>query len=197
MRPSTPWWALLSSTAAPVLLIGGWTLAARRQPDDFDSTVQTISALAGLAAEDRWLMTTALLGVGGCHLATAAALTGCAAAGRLTLAFGGVCTMLVAAFPVPATGDSPAHAAVAGGAFLALAVWPALAWRQGHAVPVLRPAPSLAAAVLLTGLVGWFGLSLPTGERIGLAERVAAGAQACWPLVVVRCTRTAGGARAR
>src|SRR5687768_4141778 len=33
MRSSAPWWALLSSAAAPVLLIGGWTLAAQRQPE--------------------------------------------------------------------------------------------------------------------------------------------------------------------
>jgi hypothetical protein len=64
------WWALLSSTAAPVLLIGGWTLAATRQPAGFDSTRDTISALAALDARDRWIMTVALAGVGVAHLAT-------------------------------------------------------------------------------------------------------------------------------
>ena len=37
-------WA--SATAAPVALIGGWTLAATRQPEAYDATRDTISALA-------------------------------------------------------------------------------------------------------------------------------------------------------
>ncbi|MBA2310412.1 MAG: DUF998 domain-containing protein, partial [Pseudonocardiales bacterium] len=54
---SVPWWGVLSSAAAPVLLIGGWTVAAVRQPAVFDSTVDTISALAALDATDRVVMT--------------------------------------------------------------------------------------------------------------------------------------------
>ncbi|HYN92740.1 MAG TPA: DUF998 domain-containing protein, partial [Pilimelia sp.] len=108
MRTPTPWWALLSSAAAPVLLIGGWTLAAWRQCDHYDSTVETISSLAGLAATDRALMTAALVGVGACHLVTALGLTDGARAGRAALGVGGVATMLVAAFPLPVTGDAPA-----------------------------------------------------------------------------------------
>jgi hypothetical protein len=44
---ATPWWGVLSSAAAPTLLIGGWTLAAAQQDTGFDSLTQTISALAG------------------------------------------------------------------------------------------------------------------------------------------------------
>jgi hypothetical protein len=40
--------------------------------------------------------------------------------------------------------------------------------------------------VVLLCLVGWFGAELThEGPRVGLAERVAAGAQALWPLAVV------------
>ena len=195
MRSSTPWWAVLSSAAAPVLLIGGWTLAARRQPDGYDSTVETISSLAGLAARDRWLMTAALLGVGVCHMVTAMGLTAAAVAGRIVLGLGGVATVLVAMFPLPAVAGSAVHNAAAGVAFTAIAVWPAFGWRRGDsAPPPLRPAPSVVVTAVLLGLVGWFATTLDTGERTGLSERVAAAAQALWPLVVVVSSRMFGGA---
>lgn len=176
---------VISSAAAPVLLIGGWTVAAYRQPAGFDSTVDTISALAGLGATDRWLMTAALAAVGICHVITAWGLTAAAVPGRVVLALGGVATALVAAFPLPVAGPAPVHAVVAGFAFVLLAVWPAVAWRRHEPRhPVLRPVVSAGAALVLLGLVGWFTVTLTTGDRTGLAERVAAGAQACWPLIV-------------
>jgi hypothetical membrane protein len=181
---STPWWALLSSATAPVLLIGGWTLAASLQPDGYDSTVETISSLAGRGAVDRWVMTAALAGVGVCHLVTASGLRAAGVAGRVVLGLGGAATLLVAAFPLPAVGGSPAHTAAASTAFLALAAWPAVGWRRGADTPwALRPATSIAVALALLGLVAWFGASLSADARVGLAERVAAGAQAIWPFV--------------
>ncbi|SCL30751.1 Protein of unknown function [Micromonospora pallida] len=178
-----PRWALLSATAAPVLLIGGWTLGAARQPGGFDQVVGTISALAALDATDRWIMTVALLGLGICHCVTAAGLRPLRATGRLLFALGGVATVAVAAFPLPdAHGSSPAHGLAAAVAFGALALWPALAvprrWGAG------------AAGVLLA-LVGWFVVELVTGgSRIGLAERVAAGAEALAPLLVALTLRS-------
>ena len=71
-----PWWGLVSSIAAPLLLIGGWTLAAGMQPMNFDVVMRTISDLAAHDTPHRWLMTGALVGVGLSHLATASAL-GC------------------------------------------------------------------------------------------------------------------------
>ena len=127
-RRRTPWWGLLSATAAPVLLIGGWTVAAARQRGSFDPVVETISALAARGADDRWVMTTALAGLGLCHLTTALALRSAATPGRVVLGVGGVATVLVAAFPQPAgDGSSAAHTAAAGVAFVALAAgrcWP-------------------------------------------------------------------------
>jgi len=179
------WWGLVSSAAAPVLLMGGWTLAAVRQQDGYDSMVETISALAGYGADNRWLMTGALAGLGLCHLATATALRDAAPLGRAVLGAGGVATVLVAVFPLPADeSGSIAHTAAAATAFLALAVWPAVAWRRQAPSP-LRPAPALLAAAVLLGLVGWFGAELVADtDRVGLAERVAAGAQSLWPLAV-------------
>jgi len=142
---SVPWWALLSSTAAPVLLIGGWELGAARQPPGFDPVTETISALAGYGATDRWIMTVGLAGLGVCHLVTALGLRPAALPGRLLLAIGGAATVLVAVFPQPADGSSPAHILAAAVAFPALSLWPALAWRRSGRTS-LRPAVLVGAA---------------------------------------------------
>ena len=184
---TVPQWAVLSATCSPVLLIGGWQLAAARQPGGFDPVSQTISALAARGATDPWIMTTALAGVGVCHVITAAGLRPAAVAGRLLLATGGVATVLLAAFPQPATGDSTAHVATAAIVFPALSLWPALAARRGAAP---GPATWLVAASGLLGLLGWFGLEFfGDGSRIGLSERVLAAAQAIWPLAAVLLAR--------
>jgi hypothetical membrane protein len=193
-----PWWGLVSSLAAPVLLIGGWTLAASIQPAPFDDVVHTISDLAATDTPHRWLMTCALAGVGLSHVATACALSSAATAGRLTQGLGGLATLLVAAFPLPSIGrSSSAHTAAAAVAFVSLAVWPAFAWtREGvpsWTVPtLLGPKTSAAAACTLLLTLAWFfAEQLLSGERVGLAERVAAGLQAVWPLAVVVSARRA------
>lgn len=192
MQERVPWWGLVSAAAAPVLLIGGWTAAARRQPDGFDSTSDTISALAALGAQDRWLMTSALAGLGACHIVTALALRPFPPPGRILLGAGGGATLLVAAFPLPdGDGGSVPHTMAAGIAFVALSAWPALSWRRGARNPApLRPVVALGAATVLLGLLGWFGAELAADDdRIGLAERVTAGAQALWPLAAVLASR--------
>ena len=68
-----PWWGLVSSAAAPVLMVGGWTAAASLQPR-FDPVADTVSALAAPGAADRWVMTLALAGTGACHVITGLAL---------------------------------------------------------------------------------------------------------------------------
>ena len=182
-----PWWAVLSAATAPVFLIGGWTLAAALQPGGFSSVRDTISALAGLGATDRWVMTIGLAVLGTCHLVTALGLRPAAGAGRLLLAAGGLATVLVAVFPVPAAGTSYIHRLVAGIGFVTLGLWPALAWRRGRQVRwSLRPPASIAAATVLLGLLAWFAVELyGDGPRVGLTERLVAGAQALWPLVAV------------
>ena len=175
-----------------MLLIGGWTRAARLQPGGFDPVVDTISDLAAYGAADRWVMTLALLGVGACHVTSALALAPAALPGRALLAVGGVATVLVAASPLPAAGGgSTPHTLAAATALTALAAWPAAAWKRAPAAPgVLRPVSSALAAVVLLGTLGWFAAELATGgSRVGLSERVAAGAQALWPFVVVLGSR--------
>ena len=185
-QPAVRRWGLVSATAAPLLLIGGWTLAASRQRGGFDPVVETISALAARGPDDRWVMTAALAGLGAAHLTTALALRGAALPGRVVLGVGGVGSALVAAFPLPdGDGGSVPHALAAGVGFVCLGVWPLLGWhREGPAL--LRTGPSVTAGAVLLGLVGWFFLELVAdSDRVGLSERVAAGTQALWPLAVV------------
>jgi hypothetical protein len=196
-----PWWGLVSSAVAPVLLVGGWTVAAGLQPGSFDAVAGTISALAAEGASDRWVMTLALAGVGACHVVTGLALRLASSAGRLVLMSGGAATVLVAAFPETAgEGGSLPHTFWAAVGFVALAVWPLAALRRGPLGPgCLRPAVCASAAGVLLGLLVWFGAELISGGRqVGLAERVLAGAEAVWPLaVVLACRRSQSRTRMR
>jgi hypothetical membrane protein len=190
-----PGWVVASATVGPVALIGGWTIAAARQPPGYDPVRDTISALAARGATDRWLMTAALAGLGACYVVTAAGLRPGRRAGRAVLFGGGCATLLVAAFPQPAHGNSVAHTIAAAVAFTSLGVWPVLAASDRQSVPLLTRAASVTATSVLVGLVLWFVGEIHGGQR-GLAERAAAGAQALWPLAVVLSARRAS-ARAR
>jgi hypothetical membrane protein len=150
-----PWWGLVSSAVAPVLLVGGWTVAAGLQPGSFNAVAGTISSLAAEGAADRWVMTLALAGVGACHVVTGLALRPAASPGRLILVTGGVATVLVAAFPEPAgDGGSLPHTLWAAVGFVALAAWPLAARKRGPLVPAgLRPGVSAGAARVLLGLL--------------------------------------------
>jgi hypothetical membrane protein len=191
-----PWWAVASAGAAPVLLVGGWTVAQARQGPRYDPVRDTISALAALGAKDRFIMTSALAGLGACHLITAAGLRPVRRRGRLVLATGGVATVLVASFPQPVHGNSVAHTVVASVAFVALGAWPVMAAQRHSPAPLVRWGASVVASCVLLGLVAWFAAE-NHGDQRGLAERAAAAAQALWPLAVVLTTRRAMDRRHR
>ncbi len=193
-----PWWGVISSAGSPVLLVGGWTAAARLQPRPYNPVADTISALAAVGAADRWVMTWAMAAVGACYVVTGLALRPAARAGRLILMAVGVATILVAANPERAgAGGSLPHVFWAAAGFIAMAAWPAAGRIRGTSirgtsirgprVPYgLRPGVALGATAVMAGLLGWFGAELLSGGRqVGLAERVLAGTQALWPLVVV------------
>jgi len=188
---NVPWWGLLSSGAAPVLMVGGWTAATSLQPRPVDPVAQTVSALAAVGAAERWVMTVTFLAVGVCYIVTGLALRPAGAAGRLILVAGAGAGMLVVAFPQPADGGSLLHAIWASAGFGALAVWPVAACRRGPGVPwALRPAVCAIAAAMLVLLLAWFAAEVVTGGgHAGLAERVLGLAQAVWPLTVVLSCR--------
>jgi len=69
--PSARWLTVVVVPGvAPVLLVGGWTVAAGLQPGSFNAVVSTISSLAAREATDRWVMTLALAGVGARYAVT-------------------------------------------------------------------------------------------------------------------------------
>jgi len=190
-----PWWGVVSSAAAPVLMAAGWTVAAGLQPHSFDPIAQPVSVLAAPGAADRWVMTLTFLVVGACDVVTGLALRPARAPGRLMLMAAAVAGVFVAANPERAGTNFPLpHMIWAAAGCAALVAWPAGAWRRGPSVPWgLRPAVSAGAVAVLLALLAWFGAELITGGgQAGLAERIFGAAQALWPLaVVVSCRRAA------
>jgi hypothetical membrane protein len=187
-----PWWGVISSAAAPVLLVGGWTVAAERQPPSFNPVSDTVSELMAVDATDRWVMTTAFLAVGICYVITGTALRPARLAGRLILITGAVAGMLVAANPQPAAGGgSVPHAIWAALGFAGLAAWPAGAWRRGSSAPWgLRPGFCFGAVAIQLILLTWFAAEIATGAgQAGLAERVVGVDQVLCPLTVVLSCR--------
>jgi hypothetical membrane protein len=181
------WWGAISGVAAPVLLIGGWTVAAGLQPR-FDPVADTVSALAAIGATDRWVMSLVFVLVGACYVLTALALRSAKTVGRLILIGGAIAGMLVAANPEHAGGfGSVPHFVFASLGLAGLTLWPVAAAKRGQAVPwALRRAPAAAAVAVQFALLAWFGTELiMAGGQVGLAERVMGAAQATWPLAVV------------
>ena len=194
-----PRWGVLLAAAAPVLLVGGWTLAAARQPPGYDSRTDTISALAAQGATDRWIMTLVFAAIGLCYVLIAVAVREPALLGRVALATGGVATLLVAVFPQPRDGTSNGHGVVATIASSAVAIWPVLAARRGPQVSwPLRPMASATASVVLIGLLVWFVSELQRHTYVGTFERLAAVAEALWVgLAVTALRRSAVPVRGR
>ena len=189
-----PWWGVVSSVAAPVLLVTGWTAAASLQPH-FNEVRDTVSSLAAPGATDRWVMTATFIVVGVCYIVTGFALRPAGRPGRLILIAGAAGGMLVALNPVqPGVPYPIPHILWASIGLAGLTTWPAGAWRRGPAAPwALRPAVAAAAVAVLFALLFWFGTELVTaGGQVGLAERVTGIAEALWPLAVVfSCVRVA------
>ena len=189
---AVPWWGVFSSATAPVLLIGGWTLADALQPRSFDPVRQSVSSLARTGAADRWVMTAAFVLVAACYIATGLALRPAASAGRLVLAAGGLAGVLVAANPEAVAGSfSFAHALWAGVGFAFLTAWPLAASQRDPSAPWgLRPVIAIGAVFVIAALLAWFVVELVSGGgQLGLAERLLGIAQVIWPLLVVLSCR--------
>ena len=190
-----PWWGVVSSAVAPVLMVAGWTVAAGLQPRPVNAVAEPVSALAAVGAVDRWVMSLTFVLVGACVFVTGLALRPAGVPGRLMLMAGAVAGMLVAANPEhPGTSFPVPHMICAAAGCAGVVAWPAGAWRRGPSVPwALRPAVSAAAVAVLLALVAWFGAELISGGGLaGLAERIFGAGQALWPLAVIAsCRHTA------
>lgn len=185
--PLVPWWTLISSALAPVVLICGWVFAAPLQPVGYDPMVQSISALAAQGAADPWLMTFALFAAGVCHMVTGVGLRSAARAGRIALFCGGLAAILVALSPEPSDGGiSLRHVTSTAIGFTALALFPILAAVRGYVSAwTLRPTTGYAVTALMGAFAVWFLLELHGHGYAGFVERLLTSVQSFWPLIVV------------
>ena len=131
---TVPRWAVVCAGLSPILLTLAWLAGDLLQPASYSPIRQTISALAGQGATDRWLMTAILFAVGGSYLVTAAGLTGLRLPARILLVIAGICSAGIASSPVLSDGPTALHLAWAALGAVTTAVWPAVAdWRAPYA----------------------------------------------------------------
>lgn len=187
-----PTWAIISSGMSVLLLVGGWLVADAVQPSSYSPMRQTVSVLAGHGGHQRWIMTAALVGVGCCHLVTAAGLAFVSVSARVTLVVAGVAGLGIALSPEPVHGSTARHVAFTAVGAVAIAIWPALiggraGWRAAASG---FKTTAIATAISLT-LFAWLVAETFGGAELGAAERVTSSLQTCWPFVIVLTARLA------
>lgn len=177
--------ALVSTSAAPLGLIGGWALSAYMWPE-YDPIKQTISELAAGDAPTARIMNWMFILAGVCHIISAVFLYAVGVPGRALLAIGGAASIALAFFPLPTVDTTTtAHRVVAGISFIALALWPVFGCRRRPIVSILRPMPMALATAGLLGLCGWFFLVWDSeGAITGFVERTAVGAEVLFPMAM-------------
>src|SRR6266853_5408183 len=189
-NPAARPWAIVSAGLAPVLLTGAYLMAGILQPASYSPMRTTISAMAGQAGTDRWIMTGGIFLVAGCYLVTAAGLTGVRASARALLAVAGMAGIGIAASPEPARGATPRHLAWTTLGAVTIAVWPAFAARRASPRPLILGACwSAAVTAVFVALLGWLLAETRDGSVLGLAERLTSSIQTCWPFIVARTLR--------
>ena len=182
---TVPPWAIVSAGLTPILLTAGWLVAGTLQPASYDPIRDTVSVMAGHAGTDRWVMTGALLLVGGCHLVTAAGLGGIRVSARVLLILAGLSSIGIATSPEPIVGSTPQHLAWTSFGAVIITVWPAFAARPGSPQPLIlsRRGSAVVTAVFLA-LLCWLVIQTQGGSDLGMAERLTSSVQTSWPFVV-------------
>jgi hypothetical membrane protein len=189
-NPAAHPWAIISAGLAPVLLTGAYLMAGTLQPASYSPVRTTISAMAGQAGTDRWVMTGGIFLTGGCYLVTAAGLTGVRASARALLIVAGLAGIGVAASPEPARGATPWHLAWTVLGAVTIAVWPAFAARRAAPRPlILGVCGSAAVTAVFVALLGWVLAETRDGSVLGLAERLTTSIQTCWPFITAVALR--------
>src|ERR1700736_6839850 len=188
--PAAPPWAFISAALAPILLTGAYLTAGILQPASYSPVRTTISAMAGQAGTDRWVMTGGIVLVGGCYLVTAAGLTGVRASARALLIVAGMAGLGIAASPEPARGATPQHLAWTMLGAVTITVWPAFAARRASPRPlILSVYGSAAVTAVFAALLGWLLAETRDGSVLGLAERLTTSIQTCWPFIIAVALR--------
>jgi hypothetical membrane protein len=182
---TVPGWAIISAGLTPILLTGGWLVAGTLQPASYNPVRDTVSVMAGHAGTDRWVMTGALLLVGGCHLVTAAGLGAIRGSARVLLILAGLSSVGIALSPEPVVGSTPQHLAWTSFGAVIITVWPAFAARAGSPQPlILSRHGSVVVTAVFLGLLCWLVIETQGGSALGVAERLASSVQTTWPFVV-------------
>ena len=165
-------------------------MAALLQPASYSPVRSTISAMAGQAGTDRWIMTGGIFLTGGCYLVTAAGLTGVRMSARALLAVAGMAGLGIAASPEPARGATPRHLAWTVLGAVTIAVWPAFAARRASPRPlILSVYGSAAVTAVFVALLGWLLAETRDGSVLGLAERLTTSIETCWPFIIAVAVR--------
>ncbi len=188
-----PWWGVFSAVLAPVVLLGGYALAAGATPG-FDPVSDLLSDLGAASAPTRWWMSITLVLLGACHIVTAVALRPADPAGRYLLGAGGIALLLVAIIPNNTPGHFMVrHTFISAVAFGLLALWPAMSGQGGDPAWPLRRRVGVAVSVVGFVLIEatLFGVIIST-ETGGIRELALYAVTATWPLVVVLWTTLAG-----
>jgi hypothetical protein len=182
---AVPPWAIVSAGLTPILLVGGWLVAGTLQPASYNPIRDTVSVMAGHGGADRWVMTGALLLVGGFHMVTAAGLGAIRVSARVLLIFAGLSSLGIAASPEPVVGSTPQHLAWTSFGAVIITVWPAFAARAGSPQPLILTRPGAAVVtVIFLALLCWLVIETQGGSYLGLAERLTSSVQTSWPFVV-------------
>jgi hypothetical protein len=186
-----PGWAVVSAGLSPVLITVGWLVADAFQPASYSPIRKTVSVLAGYAGTDRWIMTSALLLVGGCNFVTAAGLTGARLPARMLLVVAGLSSIGIAASPEPVAGSTAQHLAWTSLGAVTIAVWPAFTGRRGSPRPLILSVRGAAAVTAVSiALLGWLIIETQGGSVLGLAERLSSSIQITWPFIVALALRS-------
>ena len=185
---------MVSACLSPVLATVGWLVADAVQPASYSPVGKTISVMAGHAGTDRWIMTWALLLVGGCQLVTAAGLASVGVPARILLVVAGLSSIGIAVSPEPARGSTPQHLAWTALGAVALAVWPALVARRAPPRPLILSGNGCAVVTaVFIALLGWLIIETQGGSDLGLAERLFLTTETCWPFIVAIALRQVSG----
>jgi len=192
--PAARPWAIISAGLAPILLTGTYLMAGLLQPASCSPVRSTISAMAGQAGTDRWVMTGGIFLTGGCYLVTAVGLTGVRTPARALLAVAGLAGLGIAASPEPARGATPRHLAWTVLGAVTIAVWPAFAARRAASrPPILSVYGSAAVTAVFVALLGWLLAETRDGSVLGLAERLTTSIETCWPFIIAVAVRRRPG----
>lgn len=181
-RPPRTEQVTIALAALPPLLFPIGLVAAQSAQPSLDPLSFSLSALASLAATDRWIMTTTLLVIGALYVLVAAALRQVPTTGRALLGAAGALLVVTALFPQPVRGDSPAHMIAGGLSWAAFASWP-LAVAASPRFDVRLRRASVAMVGLLAVLLAWFVVEMiSSGTWYGLSQRITIMMMCVWPL---------------